>query len=197
MNIQTLKRGWHSLRLMMIFSSGDRADYLKRHHIFYHVGDNCTIVERKIPLYPRLISIGNNVHLAAKVLLVPHDAIHLCLNNYANLQGPDYIREKIGCIEIGDNVFVGSNTTILCDVRIGSKVIIGAGSIVNKDIPDNSIAVGVPAKVIGTFDDFFVRRKKEMTYPEHVTPYGHKMSVELEKWCWNQMNNKKGTRGCE
>ena len=98
MNIQTLKRGWHSLRLMMIFSSGDRADYLKRHHIFYHVGDNCTIVERKIPLYPRLISIGNNVHLAAKVLLVPHDAIHLCLNNYANLQGPDYIREKIGCI---------------------------------------------------------------------------------------------------
>ena len=62
---------------------------------------------------------------------------------------------KIGCIDIGDNVFIGANSTILYDVKIGSNVIIGAGSLVNKDIPDNSVAVGIPAKIVGTFDDLF------------------------------------------
>lgn len=87
MNKQTLIRGWHSFRLLTITSSGKRANYLRDHHIFHHIGYDCTIVERKVPLYPRLISIGNNVHLAAKVLLVPHDAIHLCLNNYEKSLG--------------------------------------------------------------------------------------------------------------
>ena len=59
------------------------------------------------------------------------------------------IAEKIGCIDIKDNVFIGSNTTVLYDVRIGSNVVIGAGSLVNKDIPDNSVAAGVPVKVMG------------------------------------------------
>lgn len=90
MNKQTIIRGWHSLRLMMITSSGKRANYLRDHHIFHHIGNDCTIVERKVPLYPRLISLGNNVHLAAKVLLVPHDAIHLCLNNLEKSSGGGY-----------------------------------------------------------------------------------------------------------
>ena len=186
MNKQTIIRGWHSLRLMMITSSGKRANYLRDHHIFHHIGNDCTIVERKVPLYPRLISLGNNVHLAAKVLLVPHDAIHLCLNNYEKSLGkePCY-KEKIGCIEIGDNVFVGSNTTILYDVKIGSNVIIGAGSLVNKDIADNSVAVGTPARVIGTFDEFVAKRRAMSMYPDKLIPHGHNMSEELEQWCWN------------
>lgn len=49
---------------------------------------------------------------------------------------------------IGDNVTLGANVTIIGDVRIGNNVVIGAGSVVVKDIPDNSIAVGNPARVI-------------------------------------------------
>ncbi|MFM5412420.1 serine O-acetyltransferase [Aeromonas veronii] len=49
---------------------------------------------------------------------------------------------------IGDNVYIGPNVCIVEDVKIGNNVTIGAGSIVTKDIPDNSTAVGVPAKVI-------------------------------------------------
>lgn len=93
-------------------------------------------------------------------------------------------KEKIGCIEIGDNVFIGSNTTILYDVKIGSNVIVGAGSFVNKDIPDNSIAVGIPAKVIGTFEDFVYRRNRMSMYPDNLAPYLHNMSAALEEWCW-------------
>lgn len=177
----------------MITDSGRRADYLKNHQVFHKVGDGCTIMERKVPLCAQLISIGNNVHLAAKVLLVPHDAIHLCLNGIPppkkNLTSGVF-RERIRCIEIGDNVFVGSNSTILYDVKIGSNVIIGAGSLVNKDIPDNSIAVGVPAKVIGSFEEFVMKRKDTNMYPENMTPKGHVITKELEEWCWNDFQSR-------
>ncbi|MCR5376617.1 MAG: acyltransferase [Lachnospiraceae bacterium] len=149
-------------------------------------------MDRKVPLCPKLISIGNNVHLAAKVLLVPHDAIHLCLNGVEkNLKGEGKFKERIGCIEIGDNVFVGSNSTVLYDVRIGSNVIIGAGSLVNKDIPDNSVAVGIPARVIGTFDAFMEKRKKEKMYPDELNPSGHYVSENLENWCWSEFLGKR------
>ena len=50
------------------------------------------------------------------------------------------------------------------NVRIGSNVIIGAGSIVTKDIPDNSVAAGVPCRVIGKFDDLEEKRKNVVAY---------------------------------
>ena len=58
---------------------------------------------------------------------------------------------------------VGTHTLILPNVRIGNNVIIGAGSVVVKDIPDNSIAAGVPCRVIGSFDRF-VEKRKSMHY---------------------------------
>lgn len=60
---------------------------------------------------------------------------------------------------IGDNVFVGANSTILYDVIIGNNVIIGAGSIVTKDIQEGTVCVGVPCKAIGRFEDFVKKRK--------------------------------------
>lgn len=54
---------------------------------------------------------------------------------------------------------IGSRVIVLPNVQIGSDVIIGAGAIVTKDIPSNSIVAGIPAKVIGTFDDFVKKRK--------------------------------------
>jgi sugar O-acyltransferase (sialic acid O-acetyltransferase NeuD family) len=54
----------------------------------------------------------------------------------------------LGRCRIGEFTQIGANATILPDVKIGKNVIIGAGSVVTKDIPDNSVAVGIPAKVI-------------------------------------------------
>ena len=61
-----------------------------------------------------------------------------------------------------DNVFIGSNTTILNNVRIGPNVIIAAGSLINKDVPPNSIVGGVPARVIGNFDEYVAKRKNNI-----------------------------------
>ena len=61
------------------------------------------------------------------------------------------LREDIdlfGTIIVGNNVHIGTNAIIMPNVTIGNNVIIGCGAIVTHDIPDNSVAVGVPAKVI-------------------------------------------------
>lgn len=68
-------------------------------------------------------------------------------------------QEKKGKIVIGDNVFIGANSTLLYDVTIGSNVIIGAGSVITKDIPDGTVCAGVPCRVIGKFEDFIKKRQ--------------------------------------
>lgn len=67
-------------------------------------------------------------------------------------------KEKIRCIDIGDNVFIGSGVKILYNVKIGSNVIITAGSIITKDVPDNCVIAGVPGNIICSFDYYL---KKE------------------------------------
>ena len=61
---------------------------------------------------------------------------------------------RYGEIKLGDNVFIGANSTILYDVKIGNNVIVGVGSLVNKTIPDGVVAAGVPCRIIGKFDDY-------------------------------------------
>lgn len=65
----------------------------------------------------------------------------------------DYKKRNMGLgkalpIIVGDNCWIGANVSVMPGVKIGSGCVIGAGSIVSKDIPDNSVAAGVPAKVI-------------------------------------------------
>ncbi len=55
-----------------------------------------------------------------------------------------------GCVEIGDGTFIGTNATILPRLRIGRWVTIGAGAVVTKDVPDYSVVVGNPARIIKT-----------------------------------------------
>ena len=63
-------------------------------------------------------------------------------------------KEKKGCIEIGDNVYIGFGVTIMPNVRIVSNVVIGAMSVVTKDINEGGVYVGIPAHRIMDFDKF-------------------------------------------
>ena len=98
------------------------------------------------------IEIGDNVTLAPRVHILAHDASTKNFIGYA----------KIGLVRIGNNVFVGAGTIILPNVKIGDNVIIGAGSVVTKDIPENSLVVGNPAKVIGKVSEYIEKHKKNM-----------------------------------
>jgi len=84
------------------------------------------------------ILIGSNVGIGAGVKILSSIHSH---NDHSK-------HDKAPPIQVGNNVFIGSNSVLLPGVKIGNNVVIGAGSIVTKDIPYNSIAVGNPCKVI-------------------------------------------------
>ena len=175
----------HTIGMCLQQSGQKRARYLKKHNILYHIGDHCMVMFRKIPLYPKLISMGDNVWIASDVLLVTHDAIHYMLNNCAEESG---FRENIGCIDIKDNVFIGSSSTILPNVSIGPNTIIGAGTLVNKSLGEGVYA-GVPAKYICSFDDFVEKRKKTPTIQLMRDKKG--ITPESAEECWKKFNEKR------
>lgn len=95
------------------------------------------------------------MHITDGVKFITHDGGTLIYRQYI----PDL--EITKPIKIGDNVYIGNNVIILPGVTIGNNVVIGAGAVVSKSIPDNSVAVGVPARVIKTADEYFEKLQRE------------------------------------
>jgi|GEM_PF-195895 Acetyltransferase (isoleucine patch superfamily) len=178
--MKKLKRNLLSAVIAVIPGAGRRTRFMKKHHLYGSIGDKCMIQKRKLPLYSNLIYLHDNVKIASNVGFVTHDIIHTMLN--AKEPGSGHI-ERVGCIEVMDNVFIGSGTRILYDTRIGSNVIIGSDSLVNKDIPDNSVYAGVPARFICTFDEYVEKSKvySEDFRSKYGTPRIKDMDDKLAK----------------
>lgn len=139
-------------------SSTQRVKYIYKHNVFDACGDNLFFQPRKLPADPKYIRFHNNVVVAADVTFVTHDVIYIMMRN----MGVQPVAQHMDCIEVMDNVFIGLGSIIMPGVRIGSNSIVAAGSIVTKDVPPNSIVGGNPAKIIGSFDTFFQKRKLQM-----------------------------------
>lgn len=152
---------------------------MKDNNILGQMGENCIWGPWRVPIYPKLIRLHNNVTIHKNAKLIPHDVI----NKFIKKGYPDInfgSLERIGCIEIMDNVYVSTNVIILPDVRINKNCIITAGSVVTSDIPENSIVAGNPAKVIGRFDTYvaFRRMRKYVSFKNQELPD----EVALEQW---------------
>lgn len=105
---------------------------------------------------PSLVEIGDNVRLNRNFTLITHDGgFYVPLNLYH-----EFIPQS-GKVKIGNNVYFGRNCSVFKGVTIGDNCIIGFGSVVTKDIPSNSVAVGAPAKVVGSVEDYFEKRKQK------------------------------------
>lgn len=117
------------------------------------IGDGSVLIECKLSGSSKgdRFYIGSNCTLTG-VTLLAHDASPtIFLPELVNFE-PSYL-PGARCsyrdpIHIGDNVFIGWGSIVLPGITIGSNVVIGAGSVVSKNIPDNSVAVGNPARVI-------------------------------------------------
>ena len=127
-------------------------------------GKECKFIGNPISMFgsePWAISIGDHVELTNGVQIITHDgALWVARSLDESLKKADIIKN----VTIGNNVFIGTNSVILCGVHIGDNVIIGAGSIVNKDIPSNCVAVGVPCRLIKNIDEYIGSVKNENTF---------------------------------
>ena len=121
---------------------GDRSVIFDPHDVFID------------PSRPYLIEIGNDVQITRGVTILTHDYSWSVLKHvHGEVLG------SAGKVRIGNNVFIGMQTTILKGVTIGDNVIIGANSLVSHDIPSNCVAAGNPAKFIMDLDAFYAKRK--------------------------------------
>lgn len=111
---------------------------------------------------PWLITIGDNVHITGNCKFINHDGGTLIFRD----QIPDLEISKP--IVVGNNVYIGEETMILPGAHIGDNCVIGARSVVTKDIPDNSVAAGVPARVIKTTDQYLQKLKRESLHLGHL-----------------------------
>ncbi len=128
-------------RVMFVILQGENRNKLLRMY-GVTIGKGCQICTSHFSTEPYLIEIGDDVGIASGTVLITHDgAVKLFRDTYPDL-------DLFGRITIGDHTFIGSNCTILPNTKIGSKCIIGAGSVVRGVIPDNSVVMGNPAKVI-------------------------------------------------
>lgn len=143
-----------------------------------HIGEKFTNHARIDLGHAYLLTIGNNVILSdCRILL--HDASTKTALGYS----------KIGRVEIGNNVFIGADAIVLPNVKIGSNCIVGAGTIVNKDIPENSIVVGNPARIVGSYDDFVARNKDIMSNAHVYNTYWQNKTDEEKKKEYEELKN--------
>lgn len=136
----------------VIRSGFKRARLLKKVNYFHHQGEHCFFSTLYFGTEPHLLSFGDNVHIASGVRFVTHDVT----GNMLNYRYPEeHLTNRVGKIEIGNDVVIGANAVILYDVKIGDRVVIGAGSVVTADIPDDCVYAGVPARKIGSSEDYY------------------------------------------
>jgi acetyltransferase-like isoleucine patch superfamily enzyme len=115
------------------------------------IGDNCGFTSSVLSARNKIV-IGDYVKIGGNVRIFDHDYHSL---DHIMRKDPitDAANTKIEAVIVGNNVFIGTNSIILKGVNIGDRSIIGAGSVVSlKNIPEDSIVAGNPARIIKTLE---------------------------------------------
>lgn len=132
------------------------------------IGERCKVFSDVNVLFgsePYLVEIGNHVEIASGCRFVTHDGSVWVLREFEGLEKID----KFGRIIVGNNVFIGLNTTILPGVTIGDNVVIGACSLVNKNIPSGEVWAGVPAKRICSLEEYKDKNMDSFDYTKGLS----------------------------
>lgn len=141
------------------------------------VGERCRLIHVSYSSEPYLISLGDHVS-ASFVRFETHDGGVWVLRE----ENPGY--DIVKPIKVGNNVFIGYGAVILPGVTIADNVVIGARSVVTKDVPENSVVAGVPARVIKSLSEYrascsgSIEQTKHFSRAEKRSFYCEKHQVE-------------------
>jgi len=148
---------------------GCRYDLIGNKSKTLYIGKNCEMGDNVHIVAYEKVQIGDNCLMASKIFI--SDTNHGDYSNRSEDSSPTSVPKDRPLItkpvSIGSNVWIGENVCVLLGVTIGHGSIIGANSVVNRDIPDNCIAVGSPAKVIKSYN--FVSKRWEKISSENIT----------------------------
>lgn len=131
------------------------AEYMRRHGGLHQMGEHCSVVSNVVITDPAYVSIGNNVWLSGCVIFGHGGGIGMLKRAYG------VPLDKVGKVTIHDNVHIGHNAIVMPGITIGPNAMVGAGSVVTRDVPPNSIVVGAPAKRVSALDDYVQRLAAE------------------------------------
>jgi acetyltransferase-like isoleucine patch superfamily enzyme len=182
----------HSLHLLLTRSIRKRTLYVKEKGLLGAMGENCVWGPWLVPLYPKLIKLHNNVRVHKTAKIITHDVI----NGFLKEARPDFDfgpEERIGCVELMDNVYISMNATIMPDVRIGPNAIVTAGSVVTSDVPENTVVAGNPAAAIGRFDMYMALRR--MGKNRAVDFKNQELPDEMAEKQWEVFERKHAPKG--
>jgi len=168
-----IKKVMFSLELS--FTSDYKKIEVYSRYLGFKAGKNCVVTGKiNFGSEPYLIEIGNRVRITNNVTFHTHDG------------GTGVLRDKFpdinvfGRIKVKDNVFLGSNSTILPGVTINENVIVAAGSVVTKDLEADSVYGGVPAKKIKSLKDYELKVLENAVYIHSHEPLKRKNEI-MEK----------------
>lgn len=148
------------LKFYILFK-GNKVAYLR--HQGVQMGERCHLWNSPgdFGTEPWLISIGNDVIVASGVMLVTHDGASRLFRKTIAGMNPKY-GNLFGTIQIKDNSFIGMNAIILPGVSIGPNAVVGAGSVVVRDVVANTVVAGNPARYICSLDDYIEKFSQKM-----------------------------------
>lgn len=143
-------------------SADEWTAWLRARGGFHSFGENCFILPESVFTDPAYTAIGNNVWIVG-AWVSGHDGSVIMLNRAYGKK-----LDAVGPVIIKDDVFIGRGATILPGVTIGPRAIVGAGAVVSRDVPPNSVVAGNPATFIRTLDEHVERiQARTDGYPWH------------------------------
>ncbi|OEH92241.1 acyltransferase [Bacillus solimangrovi] len=124
-------------------------NWLYRTLLRMEVGERTAFAFQVVPdiMFPEMIKVGKNSVIGYNTTILAHEYL---INEY-----------RLGEVEIGDEVMIGANSTILPGVKIGEGAVVSAGTLVHRDVPAGALAGGNPMRIIYTKEEREARERKD------------------------------------
>lgn len=125
------------------------------------IGKDCELLGTTVATWgsePFLITLGDHVQVTAGVRFITHDGAIWVFRREHPTVG------RLAPITIGNNVYIGTDAVLLPGIVVGDDVVIAAGAVVNRDVPTRAIVAGVPARQVGTIDEYWKKHEHEFVY---------------------------------